>query len=235
VLTPAKDKDADWVKFDAHMAVAKALADAHDKPKAIAAYEKALLVAPDEGARQNALHELQALNEWTDNEWVSPGVKQLQAAGPVLLIVVFVFFMLFVLTLPHRLRRRLPCLFSTSEHRVLIGPPGNEIANYFRELVRHAHHSLEGQLAVARRIQLRSSRTVAPSFRSTALTADLALDLPADIAGKWWSPFAAWIASLTTAPDYRVELGTMHTDGTCGLSVCLSSRQGVSHCHRHPA
>jgi hypothetical protein len=118
-------------------------------------------------------------------------------------------------------------LSQDKRYRVIIGPAGSEFANFFRDLIQYADRSIEEQNEIGRRISQLSSASVAPAMQLGALIAESPLSLPAELEGKWWSPFATPILNKLDPPDYELAIGIMRTDKTCGLSVRLLSRERV--------
>jgi hypothetical protein len=214
----------DKQRYNAYMASAKAFANAHEKTKAIEWYEKAVLVAPDDHAREWAGEELNQVSSWQDNDWVSPSLKQIQVAWFWLCMIVLSLCLLGCL---RRLYRWIRKLRAGEHYYVLISPASNEFSSYFRDLVRLAHHDFEEQIEFARRIGKSSAKTVVPTFRSTSLIAGYSFSLPAEVSSKWWSPYATQIVNLIDPPQYTVDLGVMRLDKIYGLSVRLCSQHNV--------
>ena len=211
-------------KYNAYMASAKAFANVHEKTKAIEWYEKAVLVAPDDRARERANDELNQVISWQDNDWFSPSLKQIQVAWFWLCMIVVSLCLLGCI---RRLYRWIQQSRAGKQYYVLINPASNEFSNYFRDLVRLAHHDFEEQIELARRIGKSSAETVVPTFRLTSLIAGYSFSLPAEVSSKWWSPYATQIVNLIDPPEYTVDLGVMRLDKMYGLSVRLRSQHKV--------
>lgn len=222
-------KSAPKLKYDAHMASAQAYVDANDKAKAIDAYEKAILAAPDEDSRKEAQQKLKSIASWADSDWLSPAIKLLQAVWMFLVL-------LLVLLLVYVCRKLVQscCDRIRKQNRVLIGPAGSKYAGYFHNLIRLTNHALEEQRRLALRLQGVNAGTVAASFRSNTLLAGMPPVFPAELAGKWWSVFVQWLMNAVDAMSYRyrVELGMMRSGSQCGVSVRLCCGETVlNHWH----
>jgi hypothetical protein len=231
----ASQADApDQLKYDAHMASAKAYADANAKTQAIDAYEKAMLAAPDPAARAAARAGVSSITGWMDNDWLGPAIKVVQSVW----LWVIVFFLLLIGR--ELLRRGLSLPGARRSRRIRINYSGDgDFASYFRELVRLEMRSIEELLALVRQIKARSSGTVYPSFESVQLAlglrfiAELRLSLPKAIAEKWWSPVVTSIVDIFDAPDYTIDICAAHAGGTYGVSSRIHYRKIVlAHWHR---
>jgi hypothetical protein len=209
----------DKLKYDAHMTSAQAYVDANEKAKAIDAYEKAILAAPDESSRASASEKLRSITSWANGDWASPWLKQFQAIW----VWIALFAGLWLLFLGYRLIRRLIDRLM-DRHRVLIGPNGNEYAGYFRDLIRLTNYALDEQRQLAQRINAANAATVTASFRSNNLISGLPLGFPAEFASKWWWSVAQWLVNLLDVVGYRyrVDLCMMRSGSQCGVSIRLS-------------
>ncbi len=220
------------LKYDAHIAAGKAFIEADDKVKAIESFEKALLAAPDQATRDAATLQLQSIATWSDDEWLGPPIGQLQALWPWIVLIATLVLLVISFLLLRRAWRALSKRFYP-RYRIVIGPSDCDVASYFRDLIRHAHHAADLQISLASRIGAHSTATVAPAFRSTALLAELPLTLPAEVNSKWWAPLVGPITLWLDPPDFAVELNIMRTDDACGLSARLLERgRIVNHWHK---
>ncbi len=224
----------DHLKYDAHMASAKAYADANAKTQAIDAYEKAMLAAPDPAARAAARAGANSITGWMDSDWLGPAVKVVQSVW----LWIIVFFLLLIIR--EFLRRGWGLPGKRRPRRIRINYSGDgDFASYFRELVRLEMRSIEGLLALVGRIKVRSSGTVYPSFESEQLSrgllliAELRFSLPKAIADQWWSPVVTSLVDIVDAPDYTIDICAAHSGGTFGVSSRIDYRKSVlAHWHR---
>ncbi|MCK4500141.1 hypothetical protein KAU11_06560 [Candidatus Babeliales bacterium] len=233
-----KDELADKLIYKAHIASAKAYANVEEKPKAIESYEKAILAAPNEKCREAAIEELNSFSAKQRSKWFADLFTLLRKR--ILSIVVWVVLILLILPLLismlllRRFVRRICGLLRRKKlYRVAIAPTSrNELATYFRDLIRCAHDSFEEQLALVRQIGSWNSSTIVPTFQSKSLLAALPYSLPNVLASKWWAPLAEPTVRRIDPPDYTVDLGVLYTENRCGLTVRLCSRgQVISHWH----
>lgn len=225
--TQPRNKSTDKLEYDAHMSTARAFAEADEDAKAIEAYEKAILAAPNEKARKEAESELNSIDDWGDGDWFAPSVGVIQSMWIWIGVVILVYALIALGLLLRRLVRW--CwvrLGGNRRYRVIVGPRSeNELTPYFLGLIQRAHDLFEEQMVLARKIGAYNSTTIASSFKSTSLLIDLPFRLPQSATGKWWwVPFIEVIVRRLDGADYTVNLAVLRTENDYGLSVRLCNR-----------
>jgi hypothetical protein len=228
-----KDKPADELSYKAYLTSARAFANIEEKSKAIESYEKAILAAPNERCRKATIEELNSFSAGHRKKWFSDSFTLfLQKIQPNWIWVVLVFLLLPLYFSLRRFIRWLP--LHKKFYRLLILPTSkSEFATHFCDLIQYTHDSFEEQHALVRQISRLSSRTIAPTFQSTNLIAELPLNPPDVFTSKWWAPFVNPIANKIDPPNYIAHLGVLDAEKQYSLTIrlCIKNKF-LGHWHK---